>query len=132
MPLTSTERSRIRRQKLKADAVKYEAIKAEESRKKKEYRHSKVLTEKQKEHIRTKNKDTQRKCRKKKVEAEKLNMSSPGYSRKQSLGKAVKKINNALPKSPNKKLHVLTHDVISKISPMKRKQIIESSFQKKR
>lgn len=131
MPLTSTERSRIRRQKLKADAVKYEAIKAEESRKKKEYRHSKVLTEKQKEHIRTKNKEAQRKCRKKKVEAEKLNMSSPGYSSKQSLGKAVKKINNALPKSPNKKLHVLTN-VISKMSPLKRKQIIESSFQKKR
>lgn len=35
MPLTSTERSRIRREKLKADEEKYRAYKRDQSKKKK-------------------------------------------------------------------------------------------------
>lgn len=131
MPLTSTERSRLRRQRLKADAVKYEAYKTEQSKKKKEYRHSKILTPKQKEDIKEKNREAQRKCRKKAELTEWDLTQRSGYSRKQSLGKAIKKTNDALPKSPTKKVHVISA-LISKMSPLKRKKLIETSIPEKR
>lgn len=127
MPLTSTERSRIRREKLKADEEKYRAYKRDQSKKKKEYRHSKILTEKQKEDIRRKNREHQRKCRKRKAKLTIIDVNNCGYNRKQSLGKAIKKVNNVLPKSPSKKVQVLS-SLISNISSIKRKELIENTI----
>ena len=95
MPLTRAEcQKKFRKRQLEKHGE--EAVKEKESKRRKEKRLANVEAEREKERGR------KRKSRQKKAESKSVVVTSPPYKSASTLGKAVKRAESALPKSPRK------------------------------
>ncbi|EDO27612.1 predicted protein, partial [Nematostella vectensis] len=135
---TSTERSRKFREKLKGDQEKLSEYQRKD-RERKALEHAKFKankSEKEKAEHRLKRAEIQRRWRAKvkgKGEGKQNSSAANDYKSPQSLGKAVRRVQKHLQKSPSKVPHVLAK-VVQAMSPGKRKSVIEAvdSSSKKR
>lgn len=134
MSSSSTQRSKRFREKLKEDEEKLEVYKRKDrERKKREYLKKKhTLAESEKLRIRKKKTLRQRQWRASKKNKDKAHhnqvkkdaTTAGSFKSPQSLGKAVRKVNKSLPKSPSKAHHVIAN-VVQQMSPRKRKSVLE-------
>ncbi|XP_065651101.1 E3 ubiquitin-protein ligase BRE1A-like [Hydra vulgaris] len=100
MPLTHAERQKKYRER-QSEKFGEKVVKEKESKKRKERRLANLEAEPEKERQR------KRKSRQKRTESKSVAVTSPPYKSVSTLGKAVKRAESALPKSPRKRAKVV-------------------------